>query len=49
MFEEVSVAKGHYEITPDDSKPCGGVAELSYTITDRDGNSMSFEDKEINC
>ena len=49
LFEGVSVAKGNYKITPDDSKPCGGTVELNYTIRDRNGNSMSFEDKEINC
>ena len=49
MFEGVSVAKGNYKITPDDTKPCGGTVALSYTIKDRNGNSMSFEDQEINC
>ena len=49
LFEGVSVAKGKYKVTPDDSNPCGGSVSLSYTIKDRNGNSMSFEDNEISC
>ena len=48
LFEGVSVAKGNYQVTPNDSA-CGGTVELNYTITDRNGNSMSFVDKEIHC
>ena len=49
MFEGISVAKGNYEVTFDDSLPCGGSAALEYTITDRNDNAMSFVDEEISC
>ena len=49
LFEGISVAKGHYEITLDDSLPCGGSAALEYTIKDRNDNAMSFVDEEVSC